>query len=164
MLAKTYVDSPIGRFEISGTDQGVQRLQLYKGAAKAKPSASLPEPIAVAAKQLKEYFAGDRQVFEVQFDWGDATDFNKSVWEELLKIPFGRTTSYSKIAEQIQNPTASRAVGLANRNNPIAIMVPCHRVIAKNGDLQGYFYGLDAKRFLLQLENPMSFATQGTLF
>ncbi len=162
MLAKTYVDSPIGRFEISGTDQGVQRLKLYEGQAKA--SASLPEPIAIAATQLKEYFAGDRQEFDVQFDWGDATDFNKSVWGELLKIPFGRTTSYSKIASQIDNPTASRAVGLANRNNPIAIMVPCHRVIAKNGDLQGYFSGLDVKRFLLQLENPINFATQGSLF
>lgn len=162
MLAKTYVDSPIGRFEISGTEQGIQRVKLYNG--KAEASATLPGPVAVAATQLREYFAGQRQEFDLQIDWGDATDFNKSVWAELLKIPFGRTTSYSRIAEQINNPTASRAVGLANRNNPIAIIVPCHRVIAKNGDLQGYFYGLDAKRFLLQLENPMSFATQGTLF
>lgn len=162
MLAKTYVESPIGRFELSGTEQGLQRVQLYKGEAKA--SEELPEPVQTAADQLSEYFAGERQVFDLKMDWGEATAFNQSVWRELLKIPFGRTTSYSKIAHQIDNPAAVRAVGLANRNNPIAIIVPCHRVIAKNGDLHGYFYGLEAKRFLLQLENPMSFATQGSLF
>ena len=162
MLAKTYVESPIGRFELSGTKHGLQRVQLYQGQPRA--TAELPAPVAVAATQLQEYFAGKRQVFEVNIDWGAATDFNQSVWRELLKIPFGRTTSYSKIAHQIDNPNAVRAVGLANRNNPIAIIVPCHRVIAKNGDLQGYFYGLDTKRYLLQLENPMSFATQGSLF
>lgn len=162
MLAKTFVKTPIGRFEITGTEQGIQRVQLYSG--KAKASAQLPLPVQEAAKQLEEYFAGKRKRFEVKIDWKDATDFNKSVWKELLKIEYGRTISYSKIASQIDNPTAVRAVGLANKYNPIAIIVPCHRVIAKNGDLQGYFYGLEVKRYLLQLENPMSFATQGSLF
>ena len=90
-------------------------------------------------------------------------------WIGALPLPlinlYGKhTTTYSAVAEQIGNPTAVRAVGLANRNNPIAIVVPCHRVIAKSGDLQGYFYGLDMKRGLLELENPMSFARQGSLF
>jgi methylated-DNA-[protein]-cysteine S-methyltransferase len=97
-------------------------------------------------------------------DWDGAAYFNRADWGELVKIPNGRTTSYSAIAEKIGNPTAVRAVGLANRNNPIAIIVPCHRVIAKSGDLHGYFYGLDMKRRLLELENPMSFARQGSLF
>lgn len=163
MLAKTYVDSPIGRFEISGTENGLQRVRRCEEEREAA-AVDLPEPVAAAAQQLTEYFAGERQDFDLQIDWGEATAFNQSVWRELLKIPFGRTTSYSKIAHQIDNPAAVRAVGLANRNNPIAIIVPCHRVIAKNGDLHGYFYGLDVKRYLLQLENPMSFATQGSLF
>ena len=124
-------------------------------------------PTAILQKcveQLDEYFSGERKKFDLQLDWLDATDFNKAVWKELVKIPYGRTTNYSAIAEKIGNPTAVRAVGLANRNNPIAIIVPCHRVIAKNGDLQGYFYGLDMKRQLLELENPRSFARQGSLF
>ena len=162
MLAKTYVTTPIGRFEISGTEQGVQSVKLYQGSAKASPD--IPEPVWEAARQLAEYFAGQRTEFDLQLDWGDATEFNQSVWKELLKIPYGRTTSYSAIAERLKNPGAVRAVGFANRNNPIAIIVPCHRVIAKNGDLQGYFYGLDVKLFLLQLENPASFSPQGTLF
>lgn len=100
----------------------------------------------------------------MDLDLSDGTNFNQSVWRELLKIPYGRTSSYSKIAKNIGNPDAVRAVGLANRNNPLAIVVPCHRVIAKNGDLHGYFYGLDIKRKLLELENPMSFGEQGSLF
>jgi methylated-DNA-[protein]-cysteine S-methyltransferase len=81
-----------------------------------------------------------------------------------MKIPYGHTTSYSAIAKQLENPDSVRAVGQANRENPIAIIIPCHRVIAKSGDLQGYFYGLDMKRKLLELENPMSFGEQGSLF
>ena len=76
----------------------------------------------------------------------------------------GYTERYYAIAKQINNPEAVRAVGLANRSNPIAIVIPCHRVIAKDGDLQGYFYGLDMKRKLLELENPMSYGEQGSLF
>lgn len=114
--------------------------------------------------QLDLYFKRQLQEFDLKLDWGGATEFNISVWKELLKIPYGHTTSYSAIAETLKNPKAVRAVGLANRNNPIAIIVPCHRVIGKSGDLQGYFYGLDMKRRLLELENPMSFARQGSLF
>ena len=162
MLGRTYIDTPIGQFELTGTSQGIQSFKRFSG--KARPSEELPEVLQSAVKQLTEYFAGQREEFDLKLDWGNATEFNKAVWAALVQIPFGRTTSYSKIAEQIGNPPAVRAVGLANRNNPIAIIVPCHRVIAKNGDLQGYFYGLEAKRFLLQLENPMSFAPQGSLF
>ena len=162
MIAKHYIDTPIGRLEISGSARGLRRVRKYEGSP--RPTEALPAPVKQAAVQLEEYFAGKRRDFEVQFDWGEATAFNRSGWQALLTIPYGRTTSYSMIAEQVGNPSAVRAVGLANRNNPIAIIVPCHRVIAKNGQLQGYFYGLDTKRYLLQLENPLSFATQGSLF
>ncbi len=162
MLSKTYYQSPIGCLEIIGSELGLQSVKRVEKAG--SPSKKLPQVLKDCKKQLAEYFAGKRKEFDLQYDWGGATEFNQSVWAELLKIPYGHTTSYAVIAEKINNPKAVRAVGMANRNNPIAIIVPCHRVIAKSGELQGYFYGLDVKRQLLQLENPMSFATQGTLF
>ena len=141
---------------------GISSLKLVS--KKPCPAGPIPAVLKDCVTQLDQYFKGDREYFDLKLDWGAATSFNKSVWEELVKIPYGHTTTYSAIAEQIGNPTAVRAVGLANKYNPIAIVVPCHRVIAKNGDLQGYFYGLDMKRSLLELENPMSFARQGSLF
>lgn len=154
--------SGFGCFEIKGSQLGISSLKLVS--KKPCPAGPIPEELKDCVVQLDEYFKGLRENFDLKLDWGAATTFNKSVWSELVKIPYGHTTTYSAIAEKIGNPTAVRAVGLANRNNPIAIVVPCHRVIAKNGDLQGYFYGLDMKRSLLELENPMSFARQGSLF
>ena len=115
-------------------------------------------------QQLDEYFSGERRNFDLKLDFGGAPDYYKAVWQELLKIPYGHTTSYQAIADKLGDPNAVRAVGQANRHNPIAVIVPCHRCIAKSGDLQGYFYGLAVKRQLLELENPMSFARQGSLF
>ena len=130
------------------------------------PVEELPEdhPVAACYRQMREYFAGQRRDFDLKLDWGGATEFHRSVWAELLKIPYGKTASYSEIAERIGHPSAVRAVGLANRENPIAIVVPCHRVIGKAGELRGYFYGLDTKMRLLRLENPVRFAEQGELF
>jgi methylated-DNA-[protein]-cysteine S-methyltransferase len=162
MLCKTYLSTPLGYFEISGTENGVQFVK--KVDAQGSESADLPLCLSECKHQLHEYFKRKREHFKVKIDWGEATGFNKSVWEELLRIPYGHTTSYSAIAEKLGDPKKVRAVGQANGSNPIAIIVPCHRVIAKNGDLQGYFYGLDMKRKLLELENPMSFASQGELF
>lgn len=162
MLDIAFYQSPFGCFEIKGTANGIQSVKLVQNSR--GPSYAPTEVLQQCIEQLDEYFSGERQEFDLQLDWKDATAFNKSVWKELIQIPYGRTTNYSAIAEKIGNPTAVRAVGLANRNNPIAIIVPCHRVIAKNGDLQGYFYGLDMKRQLLELENPLSFARQGSLF
>lgn len=122
------------------------------------------EHLRAAVGQLREYFAGEPQVFDLQLDWAGATEFHRGVWGELVKIPYGRTVSYQYIAERLGDKNAIRAVGQANRRNPIAIVVPCHRVIAKSGDLRGYFYGLDFKRRLLALENPRSFGEQGSLF
>ncbi|MEO1714580.1 MAG: methylated-DNA--[protein]-cysteine S-methyltransferase [Bacteroidota bacterium] len=157
-----YFESPIGLLEIKASTRGlvsVQRVEEKQDVPEAG------EGWAVRAKeQLQEYFAKERRQFDVTFDWSDGTPFNQSVWQIVKDIPYGHTTTYSAIAEQLENPKAVRAVGLANKYNPIAIIVPCHRVIAKSGDLQGYFYGLDTKRQLLELENPESFARQGSLF
>lgn len=162
MRCQTYLPTPLGYFEISGTDNGVQSVK--KVEAIGPESDDLPSCLAECKQQLEEYFERKREHFKVKIDFGEATDFYKSVWEELLRIPYGHTTSYSAIAEKLGDPKKVRAVGQANGSNPITIIIPCHRVIAKNGDLQGYFYGLDMKRKLLELENPMSFASQGSLF
>ena len=102
-------------------------------------------------KQLNEYFWGKRKKFNVPIN-PKGTEFQKQVWNELLKIPYGQTKSYSDIAKNIKNPLAYRAVGLANNKNPIPIIIPCHRIIGKHGNLTGYRDGLLLKAFLLNLE------------
>ncbi|SEN30069.1 methylated-DNA-[protein]-cysteine S-methyltransferase [Pseudomonas sp. ok272] len=102
-------------------------------------------------RQLKQYFAGERDCFELELDFA-GTDFQQAVWQALLTIPFGETRSYSQIAQQIGRPTAVRAVGAANGRNPISIVTPCHRVIGASGSLTGFAGGLEAKQFLLGLE------------
>ncbi len=163
MLSTTFCKTAFGCFEIKGSMLGIQSVH-WKDDAPADEPNDLQPVVQECVRQLQEYFEGRRRAFDLPLDWGGATDFYKSVWRALLEIPYGHTTSYSAIAEKIGSPHAVRAVGLANRNNPIAIIVPCHRVIGKSGDLQGYFYGLDMKRRLLELENPQSFARQGSLF
>lgn len=162
MIKTAYLPTTFGYFEITGSEKGIRSVQLTDN--KTAPHIEVPKELENCFKQLKEYFDGERSHFDIKLDLSGHTEFNQSVWQELLKVPHGRTTTYLKIAENIDNPKAVRAVGLANKNNPIAIIVPCHRCIASSGKLQGYFYGLDMKRKLLELENPMSFAQQGSLF
>ncbi len=104
--------------------------------------------------QLKEYFQGKRKEFDLNYTL-IGTEFHKKCWKALNKIPYGKTISYSKQAEMIGKPLAVRAVANANRLNPIAIVIPCHRVIGKNGKLTGYAGGIDKKEFLLKLENAI---------
>ncbi|AXQ21443.1 methylated-DNA--[protein]-cysteine S-methyltransferase [Acinetobacter wuhouensis] len=102
-------------------------------------------------KQLNEYFAGQRQVFDLPLDF-EGTEFQQKVWQALLTIPFGETRSYKQIAEQIGNVKAVRAVGAANGKNPISIIAPCHRVVGANGKLVGFAGGLENKGILLKIE------------
>jgi len=106
---------------------------------------------STAVEQLGAYFAGELVDFDMELDLR-GTEFQRRVWQALLTIPYGETRSYGEIAEQIGAPGAARAVGLANGHNPIAIVVPCHRVIGASGSLTGYGGGLDRKRTLLELE------------
>ena len=162
MLAVTQYQSPFGVFVIKGSAAGIRSVQLRPDAAyKAAP---VPPVLAECVRQLNEYFHKQRDSFSLKLDMSGGTEFYQKVWQELLKVPYGHTTSYSDIAGRLGDLKAVRAVGMANKHNPIAIIVPCHRCIAKSGDLQGYFYGLDMKRKLLELENPLSFAEQGSLF
>lgn len=165
MYAKTFLSTPVGWFEITGSELGVRTVHFCDKPG-SEPAPDLPDghPVAMCRRQLEEYFAGERKIFDVKLDWSGAPGFQRRVWEELLKIPYGKTVSYSEIAERVGNPAAVRAVGLASRSNPAAIVVPCHRVIGKAGELRGYFYGLDTKMQLLRHENPVRFAEQGELF
>jgi methylated-DNA-[protein]-cysteine S-methyltransferase len=101
--------------------------------------------------QLEEYFAGERTVFDLELDLA-GTPFQRRVWRALQDIPYGETISYGELARRIGNPSAVRAVGLANGRNPVSIVVPCHRVIGSDGSLTGYGGGLPRKRYLLELE------------
>lgn len=107
--------------------------------------------LAKTVKQLDEYFAGERKTFDIPFDVV-GTHFQRMVWNELSKIPYGQTISYKDLARKIKNDKAVRAVGTANGRNPISIIVPCHRVIAADGTLGGYGGGLSNKTILLELE------------
>jgi methylated-DNA-[protein]-cysteine S-methyltransferase len=125
-----------------------------RAAATAAPDGPSPEATAAldaAAAQLREYLAGERTDFDLRL-LPHGNEFEQAVWAELLRIPYGETTSYGEIARRIGHPGAARAVGRANGRNPIAIVVPCHRVIGSDGSLTGYGGGLDLKRALLTLE------------
>ncbi len=162
MLEKAYLSSSFGCFEITGSAMGITSVRRLE--EEILPETTVAACLQDGVQQLGEYFKGERTTFDLKLDWSGAPEFNKLVWAELLKIPYGRTTYYAAIAEKLGDAKAMRAVGMANRNNPIPIIVPCHRVIAKNGELHGYYYGLEMKRKLLELENPRSFAAQGSLF
>ena len=107
-----------------------------------------------AKRQLEEYFAGLRAAFSLPLA-PEGTEFQKIVWRELENIPYGETRTYGQIAEKIGNPKACRAVGGANHHNPVAVMIPCHRVIGKDGSLTGYAGGVDIKETLLRLEGAI---------
>jgi methylated-DNA-[protein]-cysteine S-methyltransferase len=112
-------------------------------------------PFAAAARQLAEYFDGRLTVFDLPLDMA-GTPFQQRVWAALLDIPYGATATYGQLAADLGNPSASRAVGLANGRNPVSIIVPCHRVVGSDGSLTGYGGGLERKRFLLDLERAPS--------
>jgi methylated-DNA-[protein]-cysteine S-methyltransferase len=114
-----------------------------------------------AATQLGEYFAGTRTAFDLAVEFR-GTEFQRKVWQALIRIPYGETRSYGGIAQQIGVPNGARAVGAANGRNPISIIVPCHRAIGGNGALTGFAGGLDVKRFLLALEGRTAFGTLQT--
>lgn len=148
-----YHHSPIGQLLLAGDEQGLQLLHMDS----AHPWELNPAWHAASnqlddvARQLDEYFANKRQRFDLRLA-AKGTDFQKAVWQALVEIPYGTTTSYAELAKTIGRPKAIRAVGAANGANPIAVIVPCHRVIGSNGSLTGFAGGLERKQLLLQLE------------
>lgn len=146
------IHSPIGKLLLRSEDRALSGLAfLDEPFADRTGWVRDPARFASWARQLGEYFAGGRKRFDGDIAMA-GTDFQRRVWTELRRIPYGRTASYGDIAQRIGCPRAVRAVGLANKRNPIAIVVPCHRVIGADGSLTGYGGGLERKRFLLRLE------------
>lgn len=153
MIEYRTIDSPIGLLTLAGHGSVLTNLRMVDQTYEPSRSDWSPNPRAFgeAVEQLGAYFAGELTDFDVDLDLR-GTEFQRRVWLALLTIPYGETRSYGEIAEQIAAPGAARAVGLANGHNPIAIVVPCHRVIGANGSLTGFGGGLGRKRTLLELE------------
>jgi methylated-DNA-[protein]-cysteine S-methyltransferase len=148
------IDSPIGPLYIEAGERGLRRLDFMPGAT----SEATDSEYAVAAqieletaRQLREYFAGERTAFDLPLDL-EGSGFRQRAWLALASIPYGATVTYAQLAALAGNPAAARAAGHACATNPIAIVLPCHRVIGSNGSLHGFGGGLDMKAFLLRLE------------
>lgn len=169
VIYKVEFETPMGRIIACSTDKGICSLEFYNPEKYDKQQSLLKKQLAtkdvrdienghltILKKELSEYFNGKRENFTVALDLV-GTDFQKQVWGELLKIPYGNTISYMEQSKRLGNEKAVRAVANANGRNKISIVVPCHRVIGSDGSLTGYASGLDNKKFLLNLEDiPVS--------
>jgi methylated-DNA-[protein]-cysteine S-methyltransferase len=153
-------DTPVGRLLLAGNDKGLAHLafqEAHFSAREIRPSADWepsPKKLREPLQQLKAYFAGKLRKFELPLA-AEGTDFQRTIWNALLDVPFGETSTYGEIARVVGKPAAARAVGLANGRNPIAIIVPCHRIIGAGGRLVGYGGGLPVKQILLQHETSL---------
>jgi methylated-DNA-[protein]-cysteine S-methyltransferase len=145
-----FYDTSAGKVGIADNGKAITDL-MYVGGEPYSANLNETPLIRKAAKQLNEYLAGKREAFDLPLE-PEGTQFQKAVWKALTGIPYGETRTYKDIAESIGNPKACRAVGMANNKNPIAILIPCHRVIGADGKLVGYAGGLDIKKKLLELE------------
>lgn len=151
----TTVDSPLGELLLHGEGTTLNGLHMQDGLRPTRVQPSWvrdDDAFAGVKQQLTEYFAGERTSFAVDLHL-DGGAFQRTVWHALTEIPYGQTISYGELARRIGRPDLARAVGTANGQNPIAAIVPCHRVIGANGKLVGYGGGLDNKRRLLELES-----------
>lgn len=150
----TSFSSPLGFIKITGSETYITSVLFVE--EEVKSSFDLPPVFAQCQQELAEYFSGKRQHFTINIQ-PQGTSFQKQVWEQLMQIPFGETTSYGEIARRMnKHERSSRAVGSANGQNPVAIIIPCHRVIAEDGKLTGYAGGLWRKNWLLQHEGKIS--------
>ncbi len=154
MLRYATQDSPVGRLMFVGDGQVLNRLHMEDPTERPRIGEGWvrdPDAFPQAREQLAAYFAGELIHFDLTLD-ARGTEFQKAVWNALERIPYGKTASYVDVARAVGQPRASRAVGAANARNPIAIVVPCHRVIGASGKLTGYAGGLERKQILLSLE------------
>ena len=152
------VKSPLGYTQITGDENGIVSISIMN--SEEIPTKEIPETLKPCVLQLQEYFEGKRQHFNLTLN-PSGTPFQKQVWDELLKIPFGKTISYMNLTKRLGDVKAIRAVANANGKNPLWIVVPCHRVIGSDGSLTGYAGGLHRKKWLLEHESPL---TQQSLF
>lgn len=150
------IASPVGRLRLIASGHALVGIWFEHGRDGARPRPDLERAgssiLENARAQLEQYFAGQRREFDLPLE-PRGTDFQRRVWQRLMSIPYGETTTYGALARELGDPGASRAVGLANGSNPIPIVIPCHRVIGADGSLTGFGGGLTVKQALLELES-----------
>lgn len=157
-MESAYIPTPLGIAKLEGDEHGLQAITVLN--TEEELTEIVPEVLEDGVYQLKEYFDGKRKDFTLDLN-PQGTDFQKRVWQALLDIPFGKTTSYLQLSKTLGDVKAIRAVAAANGKNPLWIVVPCHRVIGSDGSLTGYAGGLHRKKWLLEHESPVK---QQTLF
>lgn len=150
-MAIAFIKTPIGTAKVIGDKKGITEINILDSESESN---IIPEELEFAVNQIQEYFEGKRTMFTFEIN-PKGTDFQKKVWKALLRIPFGKTISYSTLSKKIGDVKAIRAVATANGKNPLWIVVPCHRVIGSDGSLTGYAGGLWRKKWLLEHENPI---------
>lgn len=150
-MQTAYIKTPVGVAEITGDENGISVIHVLD--SEHPVTKKIPSELQEAASQLQEYFDGKRYDFTFKLN-PKGSDFQKSVWQELLNIPYGKTVSYMDITKKLGDIKAIRAVASANGKNPLWIVVPCHRVIGSDGSLTGYAGGLWRKKWLLEHETP----------
>jgi methylated-DNA-[protein]-cysteine S-methyltransferase len=161
-MIKTYYNSPIGKFVITGNAGKITSVRIED---KTKHfSGQLPPFMVLCVEELDAYFNNGLERFSVDLELNQGTIFQQKVWNELLNIPYGKTTTYLNIAQKVSTKKAVRAVGGSVGKNPFAIIAPCHRVIGTDGNLTGFAYGLESKRWLLELEKSKLYGKQHKLF
>ena len=150
-MESAYIKTPIGFAELKGDENGLASISILD---QEQSLDIIPEILEEAVYQFNEYFEGTRKTFDLILN-PQGTDFQKKVWDALLKIPYGKTVSYLELSKTLGDVKAIRAVAAANGKNPLWIIVPCHRVIGSNGDLTGYAGGLHRKKWLIEHESPV---------
>ncbi len=158
-MSVAYLQTPLGVAYIEGDTNGIQVVSIQDGTSQPFHH-PIPEVLAPAIQQLTDYFNGKRTVFDLPLN-PQGTDFQKRVWQELLKVPYGRTVSYLDLSRRLGDEKAIRAVAAANGKNPIWLIIPCHRIIGTDGSLTGYAGGLWRKKWLIEYEKG---GLQGSLF
>ena len=151
-METAYIPSPLGITKIEGDEHGIRSITVLND--EEELTVVIPEVLEDAVYQLQEYFDGKRETFNLELN-PQGTDFQKKVWDGLLKIPYGKRTSYLELSKTLGDVKAIRAVAAANGKNPLWIVIPCHRVIGSDGSLTGYAGGLHRKKWLLDHENPV---------
>lgn len=153
-VAATILETPIGELRVEATPRGLHRIEFdggRTGQVKSTANPAAQSQLDRAVKQLREYFAGKRDEFELELDMA-GSPHQLRVWKALLGIPYGRTLTYGQVAKKLGKPSAARAVGRACATNPVPVVVPCHRVVGGDGALHGFGGGLWRKKALLELE------------
>lgn len=159
-LSYVVMDTPMGPFTVGASESAVHEAFFGKPASSVRLASHPKQPVLAmqAKEQVEQYFAGTRSTFSLPIA-AQGTPFQRKAWAALDKIPYGKAISYSEQADLMGEPGKARAVGMANGRNPVCLIVPCHRVVGKNGTLTGYAFGLDIKKQLLDFESKLSLNT-----